>query len=122
AGGAAAAAPIDLGAAIARIAAGIGSDGVEQLDLLAGSPDLDAEDGLAAAAEIIAAPRRARGRPAGATNKRNAAVFDYLEALGHRDPAVTLSLIQSADIAALAKHLCCKRAEAARLVLDAARA
>jgi len=77
----------------------------EQLDLLAGSLDLEDQDALATAAELIARPRRERGRPPGSTNKRNTQVFDYLERLGHRDPAVTLSMIQSADTIALAKAL-----------------
>ena len=77
--------------------------GADPLDLLAGSPDLGALDVLAKAAEIVAAPRRARGRPAGAANRKNGDMIRYLEALGHRDPWVTLSLIQSADFGALCK-------------------
>jgi hypothetical protein len=77
----------------------------DQADLLDGSPDLGDLDVLAQAAETSAAGRRARGRPKGSANKRNDRVFDYLEALGHRNPAVTLSLIQSADLVELAKAI-----------------
>jgi hypothetical protein len=77
----------------------------EQPDLLTGSPDLLDQDVLAAAANLIAEPRRARGRPKGAANKRNMDMVAYLAALGHRDPMVTLSMIQSADTTALAKAL-----------------
>ena len=77
--------------------------GADPLDLLAGSPDLGALDVLAKAAEIVASPRRARGRPLGAANRKNGDMIRYLEALGHRDPWVTLSLIQSADFGALCK-------------------
>lgn len=92
-------------------AAGAGDDqapqlgGGDPLDLLAGSPDLAATDVLAVAAELVAAPRRERGRPAGALNRKNADMIAYLQALGHRDPWVTLSLIQSADTMELAGML-----------------
>lgn len=79
--------------------------GRDPADLLAGSPDLEAQDLLAVAAELSAAPRRARGRPPGAANRKNADTIAYLQALGHRDPWVTLSLIQSADTAQLAEML-----------------
>lgn len=83
-----------------------GGDGEgDQLDLLAGSLEIDDTDTLAVAAELVARPRRERGRPPGATNKRNTQMFDYLERLGHRDPAMTLSMIQSADPLQLAKAL-----------------
>lgn len=95
----------EIAASVAGLAAALGGDPVEQLDLLSGSPDLDDADPLARAADHVAAPRRGRGRPQGAANKRNDAVFDYLAALGHRDPAVTLSLIQTADTAKLAEAL-----------------
>ncbi|WP_336071485.1 hypothetical protein [Nitratireductor rhodophyticola] len=77
----------------------------DQLDLLAGSLEIHDEDVLAAASELVAKPRRERGRPPGSANRRNTQVFDYLERLGHRDPAVTLSMIQSADTIALAQAL-----------------
>lgn len=77
----------------------------EQLDLLAGSLEIGDEDTLAVAAELVARPRRERGRPPGSANRRNTQVFDYLERLGHRDPAVTLSMIQSADPVQLAATL-----------------
>lgn len=79
--------------------------GADPADLLAGSPDLDATDLLAVAAELSAKPRRARGRPVGSGNRKNGDVIAYLQALGHRDPWVTLSMIQTADTAALAKAL-----------------
>ncbi len=95
-----------LAAMVDRLAGRVGGtvDG-DQLDLLDGSPDVEATDTLGAAAETVARERRARGRPAGSRNKRNTALFDLLEALGHRDPGVTLSLIQTADTLALAKAL-----------------
>jgi len=74
-------------------------------DLLAGSPDLDAGDVLAVAAELSSRERRARGRPAGSGNRKNADHIAYLAALGHRDPWTTLSLIQTADHGALCKAL-----------------
>lgn len=94
-----------IAADVARIAGALERPAGDQLDLLAGSLDLGDEDAISAAANLVAEPRRARGRPAGSGNKRNTAVFDYLEALGHRDPAVTLSMIQSADTKALAKAI-----------------
>lgn len=75
------------------------------LDLVDGSPDLLPLGGLAAAAELVASERRARGRPKGALNKRNTKLFEYLESLGHRDPGVTLSMWQTADTKELAKAL-----------------
>jgi hypothetical protein len=90
-------------------AAGAGDDqapelgGGDPVDLLAGSPDLAATDVLAVAAELVAAPRRERGRPPGAGNRKNGDMIAYLQALGHRDPWVTLSLIQSADFKQLCK-------------------
>lgn len=79
--------------------------GADPAALLAGSPDLDASDLLALVAEPILTQRRARGRPAGALNRKNNDMIGYLAALGHRDPWVTLSLIQSADTAKLALAL-----------------
>jgi hypothetical protein len=96
---------IDLAAAVAELAGAIDQADGDQADLLDGSPDLGDLDVLAQAAETSAAGRRARGRPKGSANKRNDRVFDYLEALGHRNPAVTLSLIQSADLVELAKAI-----------------
>lgn len=77
--------------------------GADPLDLLAGLPDGEGVDGLALAAEIVAAPARARGRPLGAANRKNGDLIRYLVARGHRDPMVTLSMIQSADFGALCK-------------------
>lgn len=92
----------------------------DQLDLLDGSPDLDDGGLLAKSAETSLRERRGRGRPKGSPNKRNADVFEYLEALGHRNPAVTLSLIQSMEPDDLARALVCDRLEAARLIVSAA--
>jgi len=86
-------------------AAGAALPGADPLDLLDGSPDLDASDLLAMAAEPVLSQRRARGRPQGALNRKNADMISYLKALGHRDPWVTLSLIQSADTMKLAEML-----------------
>lgn len=77
--------------------------GADPLDLLAGLPDGEGVDALALAAEIVAAPARARGRPPGAANRKNGDLIKYLQARGHRDPMVTLSMIQSADFGALCK-------------------
>jgi len=93
-----------LAASVARLAGALEQEG-EQLDLIAGSPDLDDVDTLAMAANQVAGQRRARGRPAGSRNRRNGDVFDYLQQLGHRDPLVTLSMIQTADTLALAQAL-----------------
>lgn len=79
--------------------------GADPLDLLDGSPDLDASDLLAMAAEPVLSQRRVRGRPQGALNRKNADMIAYLKALGHRDPWVTLSTIQSADTMRLALAL-----------------
>ncbi len=94
----------------------------DQLDLLAGSLEIHDEDVLAAASEIIAKPRRERGRPPGSSNRRNTQVFDYLERLGHRDPAVTLSMIQSADTVQLARALGADNAKGRFAVLGLQRA
>ncbi len=110
----------NLAQSVLAIATALDDNG-EQLDLLTGSPDLDAEDLLSRAANSVTAQRKGPGRPKGAANRRNADVFDYLEALGHRDPAVTLSLIQSADVGELATALDCKKADAARLQIAAAK-
>lgn len=79
-------------------------EAAELLDV-AGSPDALSLDVLGAAAELVAAERRARGRPKGAANKRNGDMLRYLQSLGHRDPLVTLSMIQTADTKALAMSL-----------------
>lgn len=75
--------------------------GADPLDLLAGLPDGEGDDHLALVAELVAAPNRARGRPLGAANRKNGDLIRYLAARGHRDPMVTLSMIQSADFAGL---------------------
>ncbi len=74
-------------------------------DLIEGLPDATRDDVLLMAAELVAAPRRARGRPAGAGNRKNADMIAYLATLGHRDPWMTLSLIQTADTVKLANML-----------------
>jgi hypothetical protein len=76
--------------------------GADPADLLLGLPDLDGDDVLALTADLANATRRARGRPAGSGNRKNADMIAYLAARGHRDPWVTLSMIQSADTKALA--------------------
>ena len=79
--------------------------GADPLALLDGSPDVQPEDLFALAAEPALHQRRARGRPAGALNRKNADMIAYLAAKGHRDPWETLSLIQSADTMKLAMFL-----------------
>jgi hypothetical protein len=59
--------------------------------------DPDMLDTLAKAAEQTNAKRRARGRPEGSANRRNAEMFDYLEARGFKAPEVRLMEIISAD-------------------------
>jgi len=88
----------------AQLPAQVDQDEAEP-DLIDGSPDIGGSDLLALAAETIAGPRRARGRPKGAANKRNMDMVAYLAALGHRDPMVTLSMIQTADTKELAMAL-----------------
>jgi len=113
-------------APIAADRAGLEQDGAlpgaDPADMIAGSPDIDAPDLLAVAAELSAAPRRARGRPAGSGNRKNGDMVAYLAALGHRDPWVTLSMIQTADTGALAQALAMKRGDALVLQLRAAEA
>lgn len=94
----------------------------DQLDLLDGSPDLGDQGLLAQSAAKSLSERRGRGRPKGSPNRRNADVFAYLEQLGHRNPAVTLSLIQSMEPDDLARALVCERLDAARLIVQAANA
>lgn len=94
--------------------------GADPADLIAGSPDLDAVDLLAVAAELSAAPRRARGRPAGSGNRKNGDMVAYLAACGHRDPWVTLSMIQTADTVALARELMLPRGEVLAMQMRAA--
>lgn len=90
-----------------RTGAGDGGD-QEPPDVLdvAGLPDALSLDVLGAAAELVAKERRGRGRPAGSGNRRNDDMMRYLQNLGHRDPAVTLSMIQTADTKDLARTLC----------------
>lgn len=107
----------DLGAAVAQLAGQLGDQG-EQFDLL-GDPPAPV-DTLESLADKSSAERRARGRPAGSTNKRNTQVFDYLEHIGHRDPVMTLSLFQTMDLRELAAMLGCKMKDAAALQISAA--
>lgn len=92
----------------------------DPLDLAAGLPDIEATDLLAVCADLVAAPRRAKGRPEGAPNRKNNDMIAYLTALGHRDPWVTLSMVQTADTAKLAQQLGMKRGEALALQVRAA--
>ena len=100
-GGAAAAAP----GAAAQEQPAADLFGVEAEAMIAGSPDVSATDMLSVAAELVARERRGRGRPAGSPHRRNGEMFRYLESLGHRHPAVTLSMIQNADTRTLARLL-----------------
>lgn len=95
--------------------------GADPADLLLGLPELDGEDVLAMAAEISSAQRRARGRPAGATNRKNADMIAYLAARGHRDPWVTLSMLQSADFTALCRMVGADTTKARLAVLNVQR-
>lgn len=103
------AAELDLGAAIGDQAREPGDGdamaGADPAALVAGLP-IEDSDVLAMAAELVAAPRRARGRPPGSPNRKNADMIAYLAAKGHRDPWLTLSMIQTADTKALARALC----------------
>lgn len=47
-------------------------------------------------------------------------MFEYLEALGHRDPAVTLSMIQTASTTALAHLLGCEPIDVLKVQAKAA--
>jgi hypothetical protein len=62
-------------------------------------------DVLGKVAETLNAKRRARGRPEGSANRRNAEVFDYLEARGFKAPELRLMEINSADPRQLAAAL-----------------
>jgi hypothetical protein len=62
-------------------------------------------DVLGKVAETLNAKRRARGRPEGSANRRNAEMFDYLEARGFKAPEVRMMEIVSADTVELARAL-----------------
>lgn len=79
-------------------------DGPQQPALPLQGP-VDDLDAVAKAAETLNAKRRARGRPEGSANRRNAEVFDYLEARGFKAPEVRLMELVSADPLELAKAL-----------------
>lgn len=111
---------LDLATAVAALGNMIESGDADQTDLLLGSPDIENFDAISMAANLSAAPRRERGRPKGSSNLRNTKVFDYLEALGHRDPAVTLSMVQSANTTALAAVLRCDPIDVLKLQVKAA--
>lgn len=98
-------------------------DDDEAADLLdvAGSPDVLSLDVLGVAAELVASERRARGRPKGSANKRNGDMLRYLQSLGHRDPLVTLSMIQTADTKKLARVLTADPVDVLRVQAAAAR-
>ncbi|TCQ82604.1 hypothetical protein EDF68_101995 [Ochrobactrum sp. BH3] len=110
----------DIAQAVAALRNEIDGDDAEQLDLIDGSPDLENLDVLSLSANLVAKQRRERGRPKGSANKRNTQVFDYLEALGHRDPAVTLSMIQSANTTTLAALLRCDPIDVLKVQVKAA--
>lgn len=77
-------------------------------------------DLLGTAAETSNAERRARGRPEGAANKRNAETFDYLEALGFKAPERLLMEVVSADVVQLARKLGADPVEVLKLQIKAA--
>jgi hypothetical protein len=111
-----------IAADLQRLAAERDQAEPEQPDLLAGSLEIHDQDVLAVASELVAAPRRERGRPPGSSNRRNSQMFDYLAQLGHRHPAVTLSMIQTADTKALARAICADAIDVLRLQVSAASA
>jgi hypothetical protein len=90
---------------------------------LPGLVDAPADDFdlLGRAAETMNAKRRARGRPEGSANKRNAEVFDYLEARGFKAPELRLMEIISADAQELAAKIGQPTLEVLKLQVQAAR-
>jgi hypothetical protein len=62
-------------------------------------------DAISKAAANLNEQRRARGRPKGSANLRNAEMFDYLEARGFKAPEMRLMEIVSADPVALTAAL-----------------
>lgn len=79
--------------------------GADPLASIEGMHMVERADLLALAAELDLPEKRERGRPKGALNRKNSDMIAYLTAQGHRDPWVTLSLIQTADTAKLAYAL-----------------
>lgn len=71
-------------------------------DLLRGSAEHGAQDTLARAASAMGA-KPGPGRPLGSKMRRNVDLAEWLAAHGHRDPAYTLSLIQTIDPVVLAE-------------------
>lgn len=99
-----------LGQAMAELVAIRQAAGAPEADAAPALPGLVDEadagaDLVARAAETANSKRRARGRPKGAANLRNAALFDWLEALGHKNPVKRLVEIISADPRELARAL-----------------
>lgn len=94
----------DLGQAEAHTGEVEPFGGADPAELVDGLP-IEGDDVLAMAAELVAGPRRARGRPAGSGNRKNGDMIAYLAAKGHRDPWLTLSMIQTADTLKLAEML-----------------
>lgn len=92
----------DLAASLAELQEAMTPD-LEQFELL--DEDLNPVGDLEKIANITAVERRGPGRPKGASNRRNAEVFDYLEALGYRCPAQMLMAVQSSDTLALCEAL-----------------
>lgn len=74
--------------------------GADPLDLLSCSPELDAVDTFELVAELTLSQKRGAGRPLGSGNRKNGELIKLLAARGHRDPMVTLSLIQTMDFGA----------------------
>lgn len=62
-------------------------------------------DLVAGAAKQAAAGRRARGRPAGALNRRNDKLFDAMEAAGYGNAAVDMIKLAAADPRVLASAM-----------------
>jgi hypothetical protein len=87
-----------LAAAVSAYASASSDD---LFDLLKGSVEHGAQDTLARAASGMGA-KPGPGRPLGSKMRRNVDLADYLAAHGHRDPAYTLSLIQTIDPVVLA--------------------
>lgn len=107
-----------LADAVAAIAGELDAAAGDQLDLL--PADQEPVGALEEIAKKGHDQRRGRGKPKGSTNKRNTQVFDYLDTMGHRDPATTLSFIQSVDTRDLATYLGCKPKEALAIQRQAA--
>lgn len=75
-------------------------------------------DLVAKAAETVNAQRRGPGRPKGSANMRNAEMFDYLEAMGFKQPERRLMEIISADPAQLAAAMSGPSAKPENMAFD----